>query len=87
MGFSFCLFVYGSAFLYSILRCAGPWKDKKAFQKALPYLNPSDYKPNIDLFSKLTWSSKDCKRVFTQQPDPLTAVQRWDYDVTVVITL
>lgn len=36
---------------------------------------------------KLTWRSQDHKRVFTQETDPMTAVQWWDSGVTVEITL
>lgn len=70
-------------FLTVFSGASAPWEDKEAFQKAFPCPNPSEYKSNIDLFRR----SQDCKRVFTQQTDPMTAVQWWDSGVTVVNTL
>lgn len=74
-------------FLTSVSGVSAPLEDKEAIQKAFPCPNPSEYKSNIDPFSKITWSSQDCKRAFTQETDLMTAAQWWDSDVTVVNTL
>lgn len=70
-------------FLIVFSGVSAPWEDNEAFQKAFPCPNPSEYKLNIDLFRR----SQDCKRVFTQETDPMTAVQWRDSGVTAVNTL
>lgn len=57
-------------FLTAFSGVSTPWEVKEPFQKAFPYPNPSEYKSNIDLFRR----SQGCKRVFTQEADPMTAV-------------
>lgn len=50
---------------------SAPWENKEAFQKAFPHPNPFEYKLNIELFRR----SQDCRMVFTQETNAMTAVQ------------